>query len=143
MPDIVCHVMRRKCEFDEDGKLIRFPQVSGGWDFGKTLDVVYQEGCYYVVRRKGHTAWSGVGMRRYYCTKYLLLEVDMDDDEFIRFKILEEEETEDRPWREIRCDMFAKAKELYTFCSCEKPSITYKAVPPMCLWCGKLESKSD
>jgi hypothetical protein len=24
-------------------------------------------------------------------------------------------------------------------CSCKEPRITYKAVPPMCLWCGKVK----
>ena len=30
----------------------------------------------------------------------------------------------------------AKCKE---FCNCEKPYITHRAVPPMCLHCGKEE----
>jgi hypothetical protein len=139
--DNIRNILRWKCKFDEDGKLIQLPQISGGWDFGRTLDVVCQEGRFYVVRRKGHTAWSGVGMRSYYSTEYLLLEVDISEDE-VEFKILKEEQTEDRPWREIRRDMFAEAKELHeadTYCSCEMPRITYKAVPPMCLFCGRLE----
>lgn len=142
----ICSVMRWKCEFDEKGKLIQFPQVCGGIDFSKTLDVVYQKGRYYVVRRKGHVAWSGVGMRRYYSTAYFLLEVSINvESEYgtqVRFKILKRVETEDRPWREIRRDMSAEAKRLHeteTYCICEMPRITYKAVPPMCLFCGRLK----
>jgi hypothetical protein len=109
--DNIRNIVRWKCDFDKDGNLIRLPQVSGGWDFGRTLDVVCQEGSFYVVRRKGHTAWSGVGMTRYYSTKYFLLEVDIEE-EWVSFEILEKQETEDRPWREIRVDMFAEAKRL-------------------------------
>ncbi len=41
-------------------------------------------------------------------------------------------------WRE---DFVAHNKriERSKICTCEKPRITYKAVPPMCLWCGKAE----
>ena len=142
--DNIRNIMRWKCDFDENENLIRLPRVCGGWDFGKPLDVVYQEGCFYVVRRKGHVDWSGVGMRRYYCTVYYLLEVDIGENE-IEFKVLKREETEDRPWREIRRDMSAEAKRLHeadTYCNCEMPRITYKAHPPMCLFCGKLENEN-
>lgn len=110
----ICRVDRRRCTFDEKGYLIQFPRVCGGWDFGRPLDVIYQEGRYYVVRRKGHEDWSGVGMRRYYSTVYMLLEVKAvasNGNAFI-LTILEREETQDRPWREIRRDMSAEAKRL-------------------------------
>jgi len=110
--DNIRNILRRKCKFDENENLIQFPRVCGGWDFSKTLDVVYQEGRYYVVRRKGHVDWSGVGMRRYYSTVYFLLEVDISEDQ-VSFNVLEREETEDRPWREIRRDMSTEAKRLH------------------------------
>jgi len=110
--DNIRSVMRWKCQFNEEGQLTQLPQVSGGWDFGRTLDVVYQKGRFYVVRRKGHTAWSGVGMTSYYCTTYSLLEVNIEE-KWVEFEILEQQETEDRPWREIRRDMFARAKRLH------------------------------
>ena len=105
------NVMRWNCKFDEDGKLIQLPRICGGWDFGRPLDVICQEGRFYVVRRKGHVDWSGVGMRRYYSTVYYLLEGDICEDQ-VEFKVLKREETEDRPWREIRRDMSAEAKRL-------------------------------
>jgi hypothetical protein len=80
-------------------------------------------------------------MRRYFSTVYYLLEVNIGKSE-VGFKILERKETRDRSWREIRRDMSAEAKRLNekdTYCSCEMPRITYKAVPPMCLFCGRLE----
>lgn len=60
----------------------------------------------------GRVAYAGLTRTSVALIYRFLLEVDMSEEKWVNFEILEQEETEDRPWREIRRDMSAEAKRL-------------------------------
>jgi len=100
--------LKSKCKFDEHGYLTELPQACSGVYFLKRPEVFHRDGDYYVVKIKGHEAWSGAGTTKYYAARYKLLKVTMLEN-VVEFIILRDESVENRNWRDVRLNICMEA----------------------------------
>jgi hypothetical protein len=77
-----------------------------GVDWGRPLEIVYQNEAYFLTKTKGHMTFASRGEQEYYPTRYRVFEVVPDKSRRTGFYAVELHEMEaGRKWKQVVADL--------------------------------------